>query len=117
MLRKELPKYLRRNNIHCDYVFCTGDIRIGKTGLFPDEAADYLKELCFVVGVDTSRLFIVPGNHDINRNSPGRDEAISAFLALFPTEATEWSGIKVAILAFFDLFSTGFISPVRRLNR
>lgn len=76
MLRKELPKYLRRNNIHCDYVFCTGDIRIGKTGLFPDEAADYLKELCFVVGVDTSRLFIVPGNHDINRNSPGRDEAI-----------------------------------------
>ena len=25
--------------------------------------------------------------------------------------------IKVAILAFFDLFSTGFISPVRRLNR
>ena len=76
LLRNELPKFLKRNNIRCDYVFCTGDIRIGRTGVFPDAAADYLKNLCITVGADTSRLFIVPGNHDIDRNSPGRNEAI-----------------------------------------
>ena len=76
LLRNELPKYLKRNSIRCDYVFCTGDIRIGRMGVFPDSAAMYLKELCAAVGVDATRLFIVPGNHDIDRNSPGRDEAI-----------------------------------------
>lgn len=73
-LRDELPKFLKGK--HIDYIFCTGDIREGRTGVFPDEAAEYLKELCASASVDTSRLFVVPGNHDINRNSPGRDEAI-----------------------------------------
>lgn len=76
LLKNGLPKFLKRNNIRCDYVFCTRDIRIGRTGVFPDTAAEYLKDLCCTVGADTSRLFIVPGNHDIDRNSPGRNEAI-----------------------------------------
>ena len=74
-LRDELPKFLKGK--HIDYIFCTGDIREGNTGVFPDEAADYLKTLCSEAGIDASRLFIVPGNHDINRASTGRDEAIA----------------------------------------
>lgn len=73
-LRDELPKFLKGK--HIDYIFCTGDIREGASRVFPDEAADYLKELCLAAHVDSTRLFIVPGNHDIDRTSPGRDEAI-----------------------------------------
>jgi len=76
MLRDEFLKFLRQKDIRCNYVFCTGDIRVWNKP-FPDEAADYLKSLCDAVSCDISRLFIVPGNHDVNRSSEGRDEAIA----------------------------------------
>lgn len=76
MLRKELPLFLSRKRLRCDYIFCTGDIREGKAGVFLNDAADYLKKLCEAVGADISQLFIVPENHDIDRKSCGRNEAI-----------------------------------------
>ncbi len=78
MLRDELPEYLRKANMRCDYVFCTGDIRTAnaKPNDFTDEMANYLLKVCDAVGVTTERLFVVPGNHDIDRNAVGRDEAI-----------------------------------------
>lgn len=79
LLRDELPKFLTKNSIRCDYVFCTGDIRVGSK-VFPDDAAEYLKKLCSAVGIDTSRLFIVPGNHDVNRTSAGRDDAVEQIM-------------------------------------
>ena len=77
-MREELPKYLKKNNIRCDYVFCTGDIRTANAELnnFPDEAARFLIDLCTTVGTSTDRLFIVPGNHDVDRDATGRDEVI-----------------------------------------
>lgn len=79
MLRDELPVFLRRKDIRCDYVFCTGDIRIWNKD-FTDEAAEYLKNLCAAVGCKVSRLFIVPGNHDVDRSAAGRDEAVSRMM-------------------------------------
>lgn len=78
LMREELPKYLRKNNIRCDYIFCTGDIRTANASPnnFPDEAAKYLIDLCTAVGITIDRLFIVAGNHDVDRNAIGRDEAI-----------------------------------------
>lgn len=77
-MREELPKYLKKNNIRCDYVFCTGDIRTAnaESNHFPDEAARFLIDLCTAVGTSTDRLFIVPGNHDVDRDATGRDEVI-----------------------------------------
>ena len=77
-MREELSKYLRKNNIRCDYIFCTGDIRTANASPnnFSDEAAQYLIDLCTAVGITTDRLFIVAGNHDVDRNMAGRDEAI-----------------------------------------
>ena len=51
-MREELPKYLKKNNIRCDYVFCTGDIRTAnaESNHFPDEAARFLIDLCTAVG-------------------------------------------------------------------
>ena len=55
LMREELPKYLRKNNIRCDYIFCTGDIRTANASPnnFPDEAAKYLIDLCTAVGITT----------------------------------------------------------------
>ena len=77
-LREELPNFLKRNNIRCDYVFCTGDIRTANAtpNDFPDEAKRYLVQLCEAVGITTDRLFIVPGNHDVNRDAAGRHDAV-----------------------------------------
>lgn len=77
-LREELPTYLKRNNIKCDYVFCTGDIRTANAypNHFTDEAAEYIVDICQAVGVDSDRLFIVPGNHDVDRDAVGRDESV-----------------------------------------
>lgn len=77
-LREELPNFLKRNNIRCDYVFCTGDIRTANAtpNDFPDEAKRYLFQLCEAVGITTNRLFIVPGNHDVNRDAAGRHDAV-----------------------------------------
>ena len=77
-LREDLPEFLKKNNIRCDYIFCTGDIRTANANpnSFPDAAAQYLINLCSAVGVTTDRLFIVPGNHDVDRNAVGRDDAV-----------------------------------------
>lgn len=77
-LREELLTFLKRNIMVCDYVFCTGDIRTAnaRPNHFTDEAAKYLVDICQAVGVDSDRLFIVPGNHDVDREVAGRDETI-----------------------------------------
>lgn len=75
MLREELPNFISSNNLTFDYIFCTGDIRTAPSA-FPDSAAEYLQLLCKTSNTKISNLFIVPGNHDVNRNVTGRDEAI-----------------------------------------
>lgn len=75
-LREQLPKYLREQKIECDYVFCTGDIRYAPTGDFPCNSLEVIKDICDAVGVSASHLFIVPGNHDVNRDLEERTCAI-----------------------------------------
>ena len=78
LLREALPEYLKNDYIHCDYVFCTRDIRTANAdpNKFTDEAAQYLIDFCAAVGTGLDRLFIVAGNHDVDRNIAGRDEAV-----------------------------------------
>lgn len=78
LLREELPLFLESQNFKFDYVFVTGDIRTANASpnCFTDDMADYLKRLCQSVGITTERLFIVPGNHDVDRDAAGRDEAV-----------------------------------------
>lgn len=77
-LREQLPAFLEKEHILCDYVFFTGDVRSANRNKndFPYEAAEYLKNLCHSVGTTEDRLFVVPGNHDVDRETPGRNEAI-----------------------------------------
>lgn len=62
-----------------DFVFCTGDIAYGETGSAPlsdqyKQATEFFDALCAVCGEDGTplpkqRLFVVPGNHDVNRSA------------------------------------------------
>lgn len=77
-LRDELPSFLRNKRMKCDYVFCTGDIRSANVSpnSFTEDMADYMRNICHAVGVPIERLFIVPGNHDVNIFAEGREDAI-----------------------------------------
>lgn len=82
MMRDELPGYLKRLGVKCDYVFCTGDIRTANVSpnIFTNEMFAYLKSICEAVQTSVDRLYIVPGNHDVNRDIDGRQDAIKKVL-------------------------------------
>ncbi|MCA9708215.1 MAG: metallophosphoesterase [Myxococcales bacterium] len=66
-----LLDYLERDReaFPLDLVFVTGDLAHGGR---PEEYAlvvDLLERLCTVTGVPVERLFVVPGNHDVDRNA------------------------------------------------
>ncbi|MBD5099243.1 MAG: leucine-rich repeat protein [Clostridiales bacterium] len=75
-LRNKLPEYLRGLNINCDYAFCTGDIRYAPSGNFPENSIEYIQNICDAVHVPIDHLFMIPGNHDIDRAAAGRDNAV-----------------------------------------
>ena len=78
MMRDELPGYLRKLGVKCDYVFCTGDIRTANVNpnIFTNEMAAYLKSICEAVQTSVDRLYIVAGNHDVDRDVDGRHDVI-----------------------------------------
>ena len=86
--RDSLINYLynefnRDNSLRPDLIFCTGDIAYGETESSPLETQygqamlffDKLLDVCGRNGSPLSkkRLFIVPGNHDINRENINLD--------------------------------------------
>lgn len=81
LMRKKLIKFIRKDGGHIDYVFLTGDIlTANKSGVFTPEMTDYIKEVCQACDITTDRLFIVAGNHDVDRDAAGRDETIQRSL-------------------------------------
>ena len=82
MMRDEVLPYLKGMGLTWDYVFCTGDIRTAnaKPNVFTEDMATYLKGICNGIGVPTERLFVVPGNHDVDRDVAGRDDAIKRMM-------------------------------------
>lgn len=77
-MRDKLLTFLIEEIGHLDYVFLTGDIRSANVpdNRFTQEMVDFLKDICSRCGIVIDRLFIVPGNHDINRDVAGRHDAI-----------------------------------------
>ena len=60
-------------------IYFTIKIRFSQITLLP-ESVKYLKELCEAVEVSTDRFFMVPGNHDIDREIEKRDQAVKKIL-------------------------------------
>ena len=80
--------------IHC--LFITGDLRYapdsGKT--FPSEIRPYIENLRGALGVHKQDVFIVQGNHDVNRDADGGrafEKAVASFLDDYQTNAGHFS--------------------------
>lgn len=77
MMRQALPVYLRELNQQIDYAFFTGDISDARNGFVnADIAVSFLRDIMSSAAIPIDRLFIVPGNHDVNRNTTDRENAI-----------------------------------------
>ena len=70
LMHMQLPTYLASMNLHCDYAFCTGDIR-EHSEPYTENAAAHIREIIDAVHVPIDNLFIIPGNHDINAKAGG----------------------------------------------
>lgn len=87
-LREQLPGYLRRIGANCDYVFCTGDLRYAPCGEFLPDTIERMAAICDAVNVPMKRLFVTPGNHDVDRNATGRDLAIKRLFYRRPEDVS-----------------------------
>jgi predicted MPP superfamily phosphohydrolase len=110
------------NTTRPDLIFCTGDIAFGETHCSPlaeqyKEAQDFFNELLKVCGQDDKplpieRLFVVPGNHDINRNNINSD-AQETLTRWATDEAAKRIG---TINQRFENRSTEFKDAIKRLK-
>lgn len=99
-LRRNLLAFLKDNGFSCDYIFVTGDLRLASAGAFSEDTAIFLRELCKAVNVSSEKLFIVPGNHDINRSDSMRMEAVDK---IWNGESAGYYNFKDGIIEEDDL--------------
>lgn len=69
MRKKLIEKAKQLDNIDC--LFITGDLRYGKkspTG-YPADTLTFIQELQTALKINPSDTYIVPGNHDVNRDN------------------------------------------------
>lgn len=69
-IRKSLPDYLKILNPQCDAIFITGDFRYApkKEETSASEVIEYIDTILSAVNVKNDRIYVVPGNHDLNRS-------------------------------------------------
>ncbi len=60
-----------REHSSIDLVCLTGDIAFAGQEVEYQRATDFIDEMLAALGLDRSRLFLVPGNHDIDRDIEG----------------------------------------------
>ena len=80
LLRDSIRSFLTENQIECDYAFFSGDLRNAPDHCFQKDSVKYLKELCEAVNVSPDHFFMVPGNHDVDREIEKRDQAVKRIL-------------------------------------
>ena len=113
--------YDRKESWLPDLIFCTGDIAFGQTKESPlpdqyEQARAFFEALLMVCGrnglsLPKERLFVVPGNHDVNRNSINSDaQATLTGWAKDPTKHV------AEINRRFDSRSKEFLDAIKRLD-
>lgn len=81
----DIKEYIEAGN-EIDYVFVCGDIAFKGIKEEYEKALAYIDDICEIIGRTREDVFIVPGNHDLNRNASGHQtrEMIDASLAFEP---------------------------------
>jgi len=75
-LRDKMLNYLSKNGIKLDFIIITGDI-LYRYNSKDNEILDFIKEIRIKCGVKPDAVYIVPGNHDVNRNDTKRNKIIN----------------------------------------
>jgi predicted phosphodiesterase len=64
---EDLERQLEKNNIQPSFIFFTGDVAYTASPEDYELAEKFFERLCNTINFDKRQLFIVPGNHDVNR--------------------------------------------------
>lgn len=101
-LRKKLPEYLSKQIGKVDALFLTGDFRYAKDSNGDIEiTTDLIKELATALSVNLDKVFLVPGNHDLDR-----DEIRTALLEANARQYDKAVGVFSE--KFLEKFVSGF---------
>jgi 3',5'-cyclic AMP phosphodiesterase CpdA len=68
VMRDSLIKYLEKIKNDIDHLFITGDVA-NKGSDYGNEVINFLDSIIETLEIEKSKVFIVPGNHDIKRDS------------------------------------------------
>src|SRR5579871_2900678 len=77
--------------VRVDAIFVTGDIAFSGAGRSPDEyakAKKWLLEAGHAAGVGPESIFLVPGNHDVDRGVDGRSEELGRLVKALRSRET-----------------------------
>lgn len=82
---EDLKEYVEADN-EIDYIFICGDIAFKGIKEEYDKALAYIDQICKIANCTREDVFVVPGNHDLNRNAEGSQvrEMIDSSLTFAP---------------------------------
>jgi len=115
MMSDALINCLQSRNISVDAIFVTGDFRFARTQDDTDDnaklAADMLLQIAKTANVnrndgsvDVDRIFIVPGNHDLNRDYPNRVDLLEPIKSKYIKNFYEGTFQKNNLKLLYDSF-------------
>lgn len=68
-LLEDVEKCIKNDSLHPDFIILSGDISYSSKPEEYELARGFLDKLLEISGLDKDRIFIVPGNHDVDRDS------------------------------------------------
>lgn len=84
ILREKLPLFIKENKIEADYLFLTGDYRDSNYMKDPSmeeeleaqasNVVDYILEIAETLDVKADKIYLTPGNHDLDRREEDRQK-------------------------------------------
>jgi DNA repair exonuclease SbcCD nuclease subunit len=77
-LLEDIPKFIKENSLDVNFIIVSGDVSYSSKPEEYEIAANFLDRLLKISNLDKKDLFLVPGNHDVDRTAitPGA-QAIS----------------------------------------
>lgn len=106
MLRNNIIKYIKENNVEIDVIAFTGDIIDRNDIEAYSRAIAFFDELLVVCNLSKDRLLIVPGNHDMER-SPVIDGMLDIEKIKSERYITDnWKYLKVRMSAYSNFIQT-----------
>jgi len=99
-----------------DAILVSGDIAYKGHGDEYKAAYQWLKELADVCGCPLERLFVIPGNHDVDRNIAGADTAVRNVHSVLASAQSDHR--EGELRAQFGQFDTGhaLLKPITKYN-